>query len=91
MTPVWRVRLTNRATKQLRSLPSEARKQIEAALAELGAEPLARGTIKLADVEPPTWRVKAGGDFRIIFTLDRPSHEVTVTWVGRRGDAYRGR
>jgi mRNA interferase RelE/StbE len=74
--------------KALRRLP---RPTFAAALVKLLAlpeNPRPAGALKLAGTEH-AWRIRIG-EYRIIYTIDEKADELTVTFIGPRGDAYRG-
>ena len=80
--------IRNAAAKMLRRIPSDRRTQILQRVKDLAADPNSRGL----DVRPlaggESFRLRVG-DYRVIFSLDRPSGVLTVDAIGTRGDVYK--
>lgn len=85
---MYEVRLQNRAMKQLKKLPNEARQQIQRRLVLLMDNPRPDGAIKLTAIEPPTYRVRIG-NYRVIYHIWDDQLIVMVVEVLHRKDAYR--
>jgi mRNA interferase RelE/StbE len=76
------------AAKMLRRIPVDRRTQILQRLKDLAADPNSR----TLDVQPlaggESFRLRVG-DYRIIFSLDRPASVLTVDAIRTRGDVYK--
>ena len=89
---VYQVGFTSRAEKQLSSLPRRVQARILDKADALADSPRGTGVVKLKDGgEPPVYRLRAGRDYRILFTIDDTAQSVTIVAVGPRKDIYRGR
>jgi len=84
------VRLEHRAERELRRLPREALRAVDARLAGLAQNPRPPGTVKLRGREAEGWRVRVG-EYRILFTVDDSAKVVSVYRIRPRGAAYRRR
>jgi mRNA-degrading endonuclease RelE of RelBE toxin-antitoxin system len=77
----WAVELSASAIKALKRLPHDRQAQIERAIDEMEADPLA------GDVKPlkgPEWKDryrKRVGAYRIIFTFDRKAATVAISAI----------
>ena len=74
------------AVRQLRKLPPEARRRIQAAIELLAETPRPPGAKKLAGSRND-WRVRTG-DYRIIYEIRDAQLIVLVVAVGHRRDIY---
>jgi mRNA-degrading endonuclease RelE of RelBE toxin-antitoxin system len=82
----WAVELSASAVKELKRLPRVRQTQVERAIDEMEADPLA------GDVRPlkgPEWKHrfrKRVGTYRIIFTLDRQAGTVYISAILLRSE-----
>ena len=84
----YRVELTPVAAKELSELPRPIQKRIVRWLDLLGKDPRRPGTAKLKGRED-LYRVHAGKDYVIIYTIRNDEAIVLVLRVGHRSEAYR--
>lgn len=82
----YRVRRTDEAAEQIRSLSPRPRRLFNDAARELARDPRG-GNAKKLDRYETLWRFPIGG-WRIIFTIDLEARAVTVLRVGRRRTVY---
>lgn len=88
----YTVRYSPRAAKQLAALPAAVQVRLLDRTELLAEEPRGPGVVKLKDPgSEPIYRVRAGRDYRALFTVDDARREVTVVAVGPRKDVYRRR
>ncbi len=84
---LWRVVVTPRAEKDLRSVPPPDFRRIRVALDGLRIRPPRGDIVKLAG-PVDEWRLRVG-DWRVRFRYDAPARTVVITRVLPRKDAYR--
>lgn len=84
----YRVELTPKAVKQLEGLPKHVRRRIYRQLVLLGADPRRAGTKKLQG-KRDLWRIHAGKNYVIVYTIKGRKLLVLVVNIGHRGDIYR--
>lgn len=82
----YTVQLAPAAVRQLRKLPPEARRRIQAAIEILADTPRPPGAKKLAG-SSGDWRVRTG-DYRIIYEIRDAQLIVLVVALGHRRDIY---
>ena len=82
------VRVERRAERDLRRLPPDALRAVDAKLVALAQNPRPPGTLKLHGREAEGWRVRVG-EYRILFTVDHDAKVVSVYRIRPRGSAYR--
>jgi len=82
----YRVRLSNRAAKQLADLPGDVRSRVIAALRAIGQDP--NEGVKLLGPLAGSRRYRVG-DYRIVYQVDAAARVVVVENVRHRGRAYR--
>ena len=82
----FRVRRTDEAAEQIRSLSPEPRRRFNDAVRDLARDPRGANTKKLDHYET-LWRFRMGG-WRIIFNVDLEGRVVTILRVGRRRTVY---
>ena len=82
------VRLERRAERELRRLPREVLRAVDAKLVALSRNPRPPGTVKLRGRDTEGWRLRVG-EYRIHFTVDDPARVVSVYRIRSRGAAYR--
>ena len=85
----YKVVLTPHAARDYKKLPPDIQPDIRTAIDALQHEPLAGPKIK-----PLKGRLRAYfryrvGDYRIVYTVDRPHHLVYVDYLQHRKDVYR--
>jgi mRNA interferase RelE/StbE len=84
----YTVRLESSAEHDLRHLPKDVLKRVDAKLAALVRQPRPRGAVKLQAREDDGWRVRVG-DYRVLYTVDDAAGVVSVYHIRPRGSAYR--
>jgi len=83
----YRVRLGNRARRDLRSLDKNVSARIKSQLAKLKSDPRPHGTKQLAQHMGAELRVRVG-DWRILYTVDDQTKEVRIYRIRHRSKAY---
>jgi mRNA interferase RelE/StbE len=83
---IYVVFITRRAQRELAGLPTGVYGRVKAAIASLAVDPRPLGCIKLTGLEG--WHIREG-DYRVLYTINDDTHEVTVVHVGHRRDVYR--
>jgi mRNA interferase RelE/StbE len=81
------VKVMSAAARRFDALASAVQPRIAEVLRNLADNPRPHGCKKLKT--GMGWSVRVG-DYRIIYLIDDSSRAVSVTWIGARGDAYRG-
>ena len=84
----YRVELTPTATKQLEGLSKRIQKRIYRQLKLLAVSPRGVGTKKLQG-KRELWRIHAGKDYVIVYTIEGRKLLVLVVRIGHRKDIYR--
>lgn len=84
----WEVRYRASVEKDADRLPSEIRKLAAQAIKNLGNEPFPPGCKKLKG-QKDRFRLRFGGDYRLVYSLFKEEHRIVVEFVGHRKDAYR--
>jgi mRNA interferase RelE/StbE len=84
----YRIRVHRRVERALEELPVHISDRVSELIDELRRDPVPRNF----DVEKikgmaDTYRVRVG-DYRVLYSVDRKGHEVTVFKVASRGKAY---
>jgi mRNA interferase RelE/StbE len=80
---------TREADKQILRLDKPIRTRVVAAIGALAEEPRPAGC-EPVKTQPGAHRVRVG-PVRIVYEVDDQAREITVIWVGYRGEAYRKR
>lgn len=80
------MQLAPAAVRQLRKLPPDARRRLQAAIELLAATPRPPGAKKLSG-SSGDWRVRTG-DYRIIYGIRDAQLIVLVVAMGHRRDIY---
>ena len=75
------------ALRQLRKLPGDALRRIQAATEALRNEPRPDGAAKLAGTHD-LWRIRVG-DYRVVYIVADDVLVVTVVRIGHRREVYR--
>lgn len=83
----YAVQVAPAAVRQLRKLPPEARRRVQAAIELLAQTPRPPGAKKLSG-SSGDWRVRTG-DYRIIYEIQDARLIVLVVALGHRRDIYR--
>ncbi len=83
----YRIELTKAAERDLRALPTNVLKRVDARILSLAEEPRPDGVKKLAGSDD-LYRVRVG-DYRIIYQIRDATVLVVIIRVGHRGDVYR--
>ena len=79
-------RYTRKATKALQGLPKKAAERVRGRVERFFEGESDVGLSKLTDVEPPTWKLRAG-NFRVLFRKDDEGYY--VVGISDRKDSYR--
>ncbi len=82
----YAVQVALAAVRQLRKIPPEARRRIQAAIEILAETPRPPGAKKLSG-SSGDWRVRPG-DYRIIYEIRDAQLSVLVVAMGHRRDIY---
>lgn len=83
----YQLRITRRANKELRDLPTEIQQRIRHAISDLARDPRPHGHKKLRGRTDCAIRV---GRYGVIYDVDDDAWTVTILRVGHRRDVYRG-
>jgi mRNA interferase RelE/StbE len=83
----YAVQVRPAALRQLRKLPRDALRRIQAATEALRDEPRPEGAAKLAGARD-LWRIRVG-DFRVVYVIADDVLVVTVVRIGHRREVYR--
>ena len=82
----YTVHLERRAERELRRLPPEVIRRIDALISQLANNPRPDGVVKLSGQMDSDWRVRVG-DYRILYRIE--GHRVDIYRIRHRRDAYR--
>lgn len=82
----YTIHLERRAERELRRLPPNVIRRIDAMLHQLANNPRPDGVVKLSGRMNSGWRVRVG-DYRILYRIEE--HRVDVYRIKHRRDAYR--
>lgn len=80
---------TREADKQILRLDKPVRARVVAAIGALSEAPRPTGC-EPVKTQPGAYRIRVG-PVRILYELDDEAREITLIWVGYRGEAYRNR
>ncbi len=84
---MYRLKIKERAQKDLIKLAPVHRSKIAATIRELANNPKPQGSIKLTNQEE--WRIRQG-DYRILYIIiDDNSQEITIVRIRHRHEVYR--
>lgn len=83
---MYKVILSARIEKSLRSFERSLKNRILSALIALATDPRPPGCIKIKS-EDGVWRIRVG-DYRIGYVIDDAALSVTVVSIGNRSDFY---
>jgi mRNA interferase RelE/StbE len=82
----YRIEVLPSAVREIKKLPPEGKRRVQAAIELLADDPRPPAAKKL--VARPEWRVRTG-DFRVIYRIDDDVLTVVVVSAGNRRDVYR--
>ncbi len=83
----YRIEVTKAAARDLRALPANILKRVDARILSLGDQPRPDGVKKLVGSED-LYRIRVG-DYRIIYEIQDAVIVVSIIRVRHRGEAYR--
>lgn len=83
----YRIEVTRAAERDLRALPENVLKRVDAKILSLAGNPRPDGVKKLAGAES-LYRVRIG-DYRIIYEIQDRAILIIIVRVRHRGEAYR--
>ncbi len=83
----YSIRFRPSVEKDVRRIATSDLRRIFEQIEALSADPFPRGVAKLAGAEG-LYRVRAG-NYRIIYEVDQPSHQIVIQYIRHRRDAYR--
>ncbi|KYC39106.1 addiction module toxin RelE [Scytonema hofmannii PCC 7110] len=83
----YKVKFTKGAKKQLRKLPLDVQKRIQARVNDLKIEPRPDGVKKLKGQEN-SYRIRIG-DYRVVYEIEDNVLKVTVVKVKHRSEVYK--
>ncbi len=81
----YAVRILPAAVRELKKLPPEAKRRVQAAIEVLAEEPRPPAAKKLTG--RPEWRVRTG-DLRVLYRIEDAVLTVVVVRAGHRRDIY---
>ncbi len=81
----YRIEILPVASREIRKLPPEAKRRVQAVVELLAEDPRPPAAKKL--VARPEWRVRTG-DYRVIYRIDDDVLTVVVVRAGHRRDIY---
>lgn len=85
---IYTVHVTRRAERELRHLPQDVIRRIDAIFQQLQHNPRPSGVVKLAGQKGPHWRLRVGM-YRILYQIDDQHHRVNIYRIKHRRDVYR--
>ena len=85
---IYTVRATRRAERELRRLPQEVIRRIDAILAQLQHNPRPPGVVILTGHKGPHWRLRVGM-YRILYQIDDQHRNVNIYRIKHRRDVNR--
>lgn len=84
----YTVHATRRAEQELRRLPQDVIRRIDAVLEQLQQNPRPRGAVKLTGQQDSHWRIRVG-TYRILYQIDDQHRRVDIYRIKHRRNAYR--
>jgi mRNA interferase RelE/StbE len=81
----YEIRILPTAAREIRKLPPEAKRRVQAVVELLSEEPRPPAAKKLT--ARPEWRVRTG-DYRILYRIEDSILTVIVVRAGHRRDVY---
>ena len=85
---IYTVRVTRRAERQLKGLPQNILRRVDAILEQLKHNPRPHGTVKLTGQVGSHWRIRVGA-YRILYQIDDQYRRVEIYRIKHRREAYR--
>jgi len=82
----WKLEIMPRAQREMRKLSDSILKRVNQKINVLRNSPFPEGTVKLKSMDGFRFRV---GDWRVIYTVDKAEHTVTVYTVCHRSKVYK--
>lgn len=82
----YTIHLEHRAERDLRRLPQDVVRRLDALFQQLAENPRPDGTVKLSGKTSSGWRVRVG-DYRILYRIE--GSRIEVYRIKHRRDAYR--
>jgi mRNA interferase RelE/StbE len=83
---MFKISITSRAERELKSLDRPIKNRIVAALSALASDPRPSGCLKVKS-EEGVWRIRVG-DWRVGYQVDDNVNEVLVVRIAHRSDFY---
>lgn len=83
----YRVILEQTAQRDLKALDPVIARRVQEKLLSLEQNPRPQGVRKLRAVRPQRYRLRVG-DWRVLYTVDDPLHEVRIYRIKHRAKAY---
>lgn len=81
----YRIEILPAAIREIRKLPPEAKRRVQAVIELLATDPRPPAAKRL--VARPEWRVRTG-DYRVIYRIEDAVLTVVVVRAGHRRDIY---
>jgi mRNA interferase RelE/StbE len=75
--------------KEVAGLDRSVRSRVDAAIADLAADPRPPGYKKLRGKGSSRYRISVAKDYRVVYEVDDKAQTVTVLAVGHRREVYR--
>ncbi|MBI4597910.1 MAG: type II toxin-antitoxin system RelE/ParE family toxin [Candidatus Omnitrophica bacterium] len=85
----YQVEIASAAQRDVKRLPPEVVRKVDAAILELEGTPRPHGCTKL-EGSAHEYRVRVG-DYRVLYVIDDNAKLITIAHVRHRRDAYRKR
>ena len=85
---IYTVHATPRVERELRRLPQDVIRRIDAVFEQLRYNPRPHGVVKLTGQSSSHWRIRVG-IYRILYQIDDQHRRVNVYRIKHRRDAYR--
>ncbi len=84
---VYTVHVTHRVERELRRLPQDIIRRINAIFEQLEHNPRPHGVVKLTGQTGSHWRIRVGR-YRILYRIDNQRRRVDIYRIKHRRDAY---
>jgi len=81
----YRIEVLPAAVREIRKLPSEAKRRVQAVIELLSENPRPPAATKLT--ARPEWRVRTG-DYRVLYRIEDDILTIVVVRAGHRRDVY---
>lgn len=82
---IYRIEVLPAAVREIRKLPPEAVRRVQAVIELLGENPRPPAATKLT--ARPEWRVRTG-DYRVLYRIEDDILTIVVVRAGHRRDVY---